>query len=232
MRNNVHNDTVSANTGLLLKYLPLIPARGGSKGIPRKNIVDCAGRPLMAWTIEAALDALGAAYVSTEDAEIADVARHWGAEVIDRPAELAGDHTPTEDVVIHALGQVEAEAVVLLQATSPTRISWDIQKALKHFERHGYDSLLSLHGVGGHCLWQTSEEGIVPLYAGRVRRQDAPLYLIENGAIYISKARCYTEYQNRLAGKVGHYIMGECRDVDTASDLMMVTEELMRQMSG
>jgi len=216
-----------------LKYLPLIPARGGSKGIPGKNIRECAGEPLIAWTIDAALKAMGVAYVSTDDEEIADVAWQLGAKIIERPAILAADNSPTEDAVLHALGKVGADAVVLLQPTSPTRTSWQIQQARDQFERYGYDSLLSVHAIRGHCLWElTPELGYRPLYKTRVMRQKAPLYLVENGALYISKAWCYVEKGNRLAGKIGHYVMPhECPEIDTYSDLTRVAEILEKYHS-
>ncbi len=109
--------------------LGLIPARGGSKGIPRKNIQPIAGKPLIAWTIEAARTAgLANVVVSTEDAEIAEVAREWGAEVpFMRPSELAADDTPGIEPVLHAIELLpDYEGVLLLQPTSPLRSSEDI----------------------------------------------------------------------------------------------------------
>ena len=202
-------------------YLPLIPARGGSKGIPGKNIIKVAGDPLIAWSIRVALANFHAAYVSTDDAEIAAVAKRFHAEVIDRPAELAGDLTSTEDVVLHALEQYPAEAVVLLQPTSPTRTAEDLKRAIQIFEDGGYDSLLSVHALRGHCLWACFEDVWTPLYLtnNRPMRQNAPEYFAENGAIYISRAECYTKHGNRLAGKLGIYEMDWCPDIDHMDDI-------------
>ena len=123
--------------------LAVIPARGGSKGIPRKNLVPIAGKPLIVWTIEQALDVPGLEVaVSTEDAEIAAVSREAGARVIERPADLAQDDTPTEPVVLHALEVTErssgpVEAVLLLQATSPVRRPGTLARAVADLSRRG-----------------------------------------------------------------------------------------------
>src|SRR5260370_29576016 len=106
-----------------MTILGITPARGGSKGLPKKNIRLIAGKPLLAWSIEAARDSklLDRYVVSTESAEIANVAREHGAEVVDRPAELATDEASTMSVLQHALTQVPADVVVVLQATCPIR---------------------------------------------------------------------------------------------------------------
>lgn len=133
--------------------LVVIPARGGSKGIPRKNLLSVGGRPLIAWTIAQALEAQQdddvIVAVSTEDAEIAEVAAAHGARVIQRPAELATDDAPTEPTVLHAMDVVEAEgtaldAVVLLQATSPVRRPDTIRRALAMFREKGVDALVGV----------------------------------------------------------------------------------------
>lgn len=123
--------------------LGIIPARGGSKGIPRKNIKMIAGKPLIAWTIEAAKESrlMDRFVVSTEDQEIAQVAKLWGAEVIDRPEELAGDSVATVPVLRHVLSQIEADVVVWLQCTSPVREKGLIDKCIQKFLDEKADSL-------------------------------------------------------------------------------------------
>lgn len=120
--------------------LVVIPARGGSKGIPRKNLLPVGGRPLIGWTIAQALEARDdvIVVVSTEDEEIAEISRAHGARVIDRPAALAADTAPTEPVILHAMDVIEGEgvtldAVVLLQATSPVRKPGTIVRAIEQF---------------------------------------------------------------------------------------------------
>ena|SRR5438105_4754347 len=125
----------------------LIPARGGSRGIPRKNLVPLAGRPLLGWTVEAALEStsLTRAVVSTEDVEIAEVARSLGAEVLDRPPQLARDETPMRDVITHALGELgSCEVLVLLQPTSPLRRGEQVDEAVELLIESGADSVVSV----------------------------------------------------------------------------------------
>ena len=119
------------------------PARGGSKGLPRKHLRMMCGKPLIAWTIEAALASqrLDRYVVSTEDQEIAEVARQWGAEVIARPPELATDEATTLSVVQHALAQIPTDVVVLLQATTPIREPGFIDRCIQRFVETGADSL-------------------------------------------------------------------------------------------
>lgn len=112
------------------KVLALIPARGGSKGVPRKNIRECGGKPLIAWSIEAAQEAGLQPWVSTEDEAIANAAIDYGALLIQRPMELARDRTPTVRVVNHAVKQGDWDWVLLLQPTNPLRTAKDIQRAI------------------------------------------------------------------------------------------------------
>ena len=112
----------------MMRTVAIIPARGGSKGIPRKNIIDFCGYPLVSWTIACArrCPRIDAVYVSTDDAEIAEVSRHYGAEIIERPANIAGDTSSSESAVIHACEVIRQknllpDAVIMMQATSPLR---------------------------------------------------------------------------------------------------------------
>ena len=114
----------------MMRTVAIIPARGGSKGIPRKNIIDFCGYPLVSWTIACArrCPRIDAVYVSTDDAEIAEVSRHYGAEIIERPANIAGDTSSSESAVIHACEVIRQknllpDAVIMMQATSPLRES-------------------------------------------------------------------------------------------------------------
>ena len=144
----------------------LIPARGGSKGIPRKNLVPVGGRPLLVHSIAQARRAAGIdrVFVSTEDAEIAAVAREAGAEIVERPLALAGDTASTESAITHALGQWAAQGlvpdrVVLLQATSPFRADGQLDAALATFDRTGCDSLLSVVRFVGF-VWRRGADGL------------------------------------------------------------------------
>ena len=137
----------------MVKYLSIIPARGGSKGIPNKNIVNIAGKPLIQYTIEAALNSksLHSLIISTDDKKIAEVGKNCGVEIpFMRPAKLARDDTPAIDVVLHALDWLkendsyEPDAVVLLQPTSPLRTEKHIDEAIQLFVEENADTVVSI----------------------------------------------------------------------------------------
>ncbi|MCX5788602.1 MAG: acylneuraminate cytidylyltransferase family protein [Elusimicrobia bacterium] len=158
--------------------LALIPARGGSKSVPRKNIKPIAGKPLIAWTIEQAeaAETISRVVVSTEDAEIARIARRYGAEVLDRPAALAKDDTDTLDVMQHAVRELRPDVLVLLQCTSPIRRPGLIDRCVKRFLAEKADSLATVFPDHSY------EYGVeMP------RRQDIKPRLIDTGNIYIMR---------------------------------------------
>jgi len=211
------------------KVICIIPARGGSKGIPRKNIRPLTGKPLIAHSIEAARGAAGVddVYVSTDDDAIADVSLAWGAKVIYRPVELAGDTASSEAALLHALDMLEADGVdvdllVFLQCTSPLRTHADIECAISYLRAEGADSLLSV--VPSHkFIWEMRAGGGVSInydYRNRARRQDMVPQYAENGSIYIFKPWVLRKLGNRLGGKISLYIMREDQslDIDTEDD--------------
>lgn len=223
-----------------MRTLCLIPARGGSKGIPRKNLREIGGKPLIVWTIEHALAARGLdVVVSTDDPEIADVARTAGAEVpFLRPVELARDTTATEPVVLHAVDAMaglgrEPEAVLLLQATSPVRLPGTLDRALA--ELGDRDALV---GVVPHppFLWRmgaTPDAAPTAEYdvEHRMRRQDmtaTDLRYRETGSLYLTRTAVYREHDNRLAGRIGLFVMDEVEgiDVDTELDIALAEKKL------
>lgn len=160
--------------------LGITPARGGSKTIPRKNIKPIAGKPLIAWTIEAAKQSrlLNRYIVSTEDVEIATIARAWGAEVIDRPVELATDEATTLSVLQHLLTKIPADIMVLLQCTSPVRDKDLIDACIQKFLNTGADSL----ATGYVCqLYEWGEYD-------NIRRQDLKGWFHDDGNVYVMKA--------------------------------------------
>jgi YrbI family 3-deoxy-D-manno-octulosonate 8-phosphate phosphatase len=199
------------------RVLAVIPARGGSKGIPRKNVRPLLGRPLLAHSIGHARSApsVTRVVVSTDDAEIAAVARQFGAEVVERPAEISGDAASSESALLHALDYLrdaegyEPDLVVFLQATSPLRRPGDVQGAIEALEREGADSLFSACTAHGF-VWRLHEGRLRPLtydYRDRPRRQEIGEDLVENGSIYAFRPRVLREYNNRLGGKVAIYRM-------------------------
>lgn len=213
------------------KILSIIPARGGSKGVPRKNIRPLAGKPLLAWTVEAAVsaDTIDRVVVSTEDQEIANIAISCGAEVILRPKEYSEDWSPSEDALIHVvqtLGDPDQwEAIVFLQATSPLRNHNHIDSAVARWRESCADSLLSV--FRSHVFLWKEQEGIAcPLlfdYACRPMRQAMTNQFQENGAIYVFKPDILLRDRNRLGGRVVLYEMPEetSLDIDTESDMLL-----------
>jgi len=191
----------------------IIPARGGSKGIPGKNIAVVAGAPLVAHTIAHALDSqsVSRVYVSTDDDAIASVARSYGAEVVDRPADLGSDHASSESALIHALDAIVAqsgndpELIVFLQATSPLRLPDDIDRAVAQLRETAADSLFSAHRLHTF-VWQQHGDELSSTtydYRNRERRQDRDCTdWVENGSIYVFKPWVLREHDNRLGGKI------------------------------
>lgn len=221
------------------RFAAIIPARGGSKGILRKNLREVAGQPLLAWTIAAVAAATRPmrAVVSTDDEEIAAVARTLGAEVpCLRPAELSGDEAPSEDALLHALdtleGGADIEAVVMLQPTSPLRLPGTLDAAIDLYEASGSDSLVSVVETSPF-LWTGSVTEPVPGYDidRRPRRQDldeAQRRYRENGSIYVSAVDVLRSRRNRLGGRITMFVMDprEGVDVDEEVDLRIVAELL------
>lgn len=220
-----------------IQRLAIIPARGGSKGLPRKNLQRLSGKPLIAHTIEAARVArsLQRIVVSTESPEIAEVGRQYGAEVpFLRPPELAGDETPTLPVLQHVLTQLEAtegctpEIIVVLQPTSPLRRAEDIDKAVDLLERSGADSVVSLCAAEHHPAWMKRLEGdrVLPFLENApeyTRRQDMPPVYRLNGAIYITRRRILME-ENRILGQDTRGLVMDAEssvDIDTLFDLKL-----------
>lgn len=221
----------------------IIPARGGSKGILRKNLREVAGKPLIAWTIEQVRATPGLdCYVSTEDAEIAAVADRFGARVVQRPAELAQDETPSEPVIEHAIEWIthdsgRPEEVMFLQATSPLRLPGTLARALTEFHAEGVDSLV---GVVPEpiFLWQKEPEvrALYP-YRSRPRRQDMTadqLRYRETGSLYLTRTTIYEREHNRLGGRIGLFVMDprEGVDIDTEDDLAFTATMLASLQSG
>jgi CMP-N,N'-diacetyllegionaminic acid synthase len=156
----------------------VIPARGGSKGIPRKNIMDFCGKPLIAWSIEQGLVTGLPVYVSTEDIEISLVAKEFGAEVIPRPAELATDEAGMNDVLKHAREYLDVTGpIVLLQPTSPLRLPGDIENAIEKFNESGDKYLVCCYEKT--CIEATTRNKV------NQRRQDLVPRLFEHGMVYI-----------------------------------------------
>ena len=211
--------------------IAIIPARGGSKGIPNKNIIDCMGKPLIAHSIEYAKesDLVTSIYVSTDDAKIAEVAKQYGAEIIDRPDSISGDTATTESAIEHVLNNIpKPDIVILLQATSPLRPKGSLNKSIKKMTSEKYDSLLSLSPTH-RFSWKINGDEAIPKYdfKNRPRRLDIPeseQAYIENGSIYIFTYENFIKHNNRLGGKIGYVVFEEefSFEIDTPTDLIVI----------
>jgi len=195
----------------------IIPARGGSKSILKKNIIDFCGKPLIAWSIEQSLrsERVDKVFVTTDCEEIAAVSEKYGAEIIMRPDELATDFSSSEDALKHAVKEIakqtNLEKVVFLQCTSPVRRDFDIDEAIKEMDTQNADSLFSCSVTDDLTLWEKYPDGSIDSisydYRNRGRRQDRNELLIENGSIYIFKPELLDTDNNRLGGKIAYYHM-------------------------
>ena len=231
-----------------MRFLAVIPARGGSKGIPRKNLARVAGRPLIAWSIAAARAAhcIERVVVSTEDAEIAAVARNEGADIVDRPAELAADDTPTRPVIVHAFDAAAAsgfaaDAVFTLQPTSPLRTARHIDDAAALFAADPFaDSLVSCiavpHIFHPRSVMRMSPEGYLQPYLDAplpLRRQDKePVFARNGAAIYITRADRLSEFI--FGGRLLRFEMtpADSLDIDTPDDLDRADAALSAQLAA
>ena len=226
-----------------MKYLVVIPARGGSKGIPHKNIYPLLGKPLLEYTIEniCNVEFDGDVVVSTDDGAIADVAsRNEKVIVIRRPKEISGDFASTEDALIHALKYMEEnkgkayDAVVTLQPTSPLRTSSTIQKFLEAYEktRDKYDAMLTL-SEDRSDFWIKKDDGsfgrLFP-EAPRRRQERNPLY-VENSAVYVTKKESLLEYHSVLGRNVNGFVIDSVEgiDINEFSDIVLAESILQKR---
>ncbi|MEY8518860.1 acylneuraminate cytidylyltransferase family protein [Lachnospiraceae bacterium 29-84] len=208
------------------RVLALIPARGGSKGIPKKNVIDLCGRPLISYSIKAGRQSryVDDVVVTTDSEEIAEVSKAYGADVpFLRPGELASDTAKTIDAVLHAIDSLrirnrEYDILALLQPTQPLRRAKDIDRALETYMDHGMQDVVSVKKVQEHpVLMRTiAQKGKLENLLKRnstVRRQDMPVYYLVDGSIYINAI-------NRLSQQTGFndnpipFIMDAERSVD------------------
>lgn len=223
-----------------MESVAVILARGGSRGIPRKNVADFCGKPLIAWTIEQALAAkrIASVWVSSDDAEILEVSRRFGAETIERPAALADDVASSESGWLHALDLFEARGVavdvlVTPQCTSPIRTAADFDGAIELFENDKFDSLFSATSLPDFNLWRFNEkrqlDSFTYDYRNRGRRQEKAEQLLENGSFWLTRPPLFREQGNRLGGRIGVWRMEFWKSfqIDEPED-MRFCEVLMR----
>lgn len=207
----------------IIENLALIPARGGSKGVPEKNIKIINGKPLIVWTIEKALKSnkLDKVIVSTDSVKIANIAREAGADILIRPDYLATDTASTQDVMVHALENYPAETLILLQPTSPYRSNNLIDECVDEFYAGDYDSL----ATGFMCDYKEYGHNTLP-------RQQIKGFFYDDGNVYVIKAK------NILAGdrygkKIGYKFVSryENAEIDDEFDFWLL-EKILEEKEG
>ncbi len=227
----------------MTNVVAIILARGGSKGIPGKNIIDFCGKPLIAWTIEQLQQSRGinSIWVSSDSEKILSVSETFGVEIIHRPAEISSDMATSESGWLHALDYIEnkvgcIDLVVAPQVTSPLRESSDIERGLKDFHKQKCDSMFSCSLAEDLFFWEKMPDGVLRSvnydYKNRKCRQDIPKQYIENGSFYLFKPDVLREYNNRFGLKIGMTEMEFWKmfEIDSMEDLKMC-EALMKAFS-
>ena len=220
-----------------MKILVVIPARGGSKGIPRKNVRLICGKPLIGYSITNALDSIFNldVVVSTDDDEIERVALSYGAKVIRRSEELATDNITLDPVIYNALCKVEEkekkayDLVITMQPTSPLLKTVTLDNAIRYTIENNFDTVIS--GINRpHLSWTEVEGKIIPLYKERLNRQYLPKNLLETGAFFISK-REFIKKGGRFGPNVSIYKVpeNESIDIDSPQDWWIADKELSKK---
>lgn len=219
------------------KIVGIIPARGGSKGIPGKNIKNFCGKPLIIWTIGQMLEAgVTDVVVSTDSSDIGEVASSAGARVVSRPPKISGDHSTSEEAILHAIEvlNLTSDTIILFaQATSPLRQGSDFKEAVKLFTSSDFDSLFSACRIDDLTSWSEHQNKLVlddPELVLRSSRQRRKKKFVENGSFYISTVSSILSSGTRLSGKIIAFEMPKysIHEIDDPEDWKLC-EILMRE---
>tara|TARA_B100000900_G_scaffold416225_1_gene450268 strand:+ start:6481 stop:7170 length:690 start_codon:yes stop_codon:yes gene_type:complete len=205
-------------------FLAIIPARGGSKRLPRKNILNLCGKPLISWSIEAGLKSkyIDKVVVSSDDTEILNISNELKVQVIKRPDELASDTSTSFDAVKHAIDNLESyEYILLLQPTSPLRNENHIDKAIEFLEEKNADAVVSVCEMNHNLLWSNtlddslSMEGFISDNLLSNRSKDLKKHYRLNGAIYLCKTdKLLKEKSFFLKKNIFAYVMNSNNSID------------------
>ena len=211
----------------------IILARGGSKGIKHKNLVEVNNKPLIYWTIRGCLRSkkISSTWLSSDDLEILKYAKKFNANIILRPKKYAKDNSTSESAWLHAVkflqkNKVQFKNIIGLQPTSAIRGREDIDRAFNLFNKKKFDSLFSAQIVRDHFIWKKSGNKIIPDYNFKFRplRQEIKKRFLENGSFYIFNKKKFLKNKNRLFGKIGVYPMSKIQSfqIDDLEDLEIV----------
>lgn len=206
-----------------MKTISLILARGGSKGIPNKNIIEINGNPLLYYTANASLNSnVDETWVSTDCDKIKKVALNLGCKVIDRPKEISGDKSKSDEALVHFAENVDFDILVFIQPTSPLLKSTDINKGLEKMQN--YDSVFSVTKEHWIPRWNETGEPVDWDINNRPMRQDVKETYIENGAFYITTKQQLLNSKLRYGGNIGMIEMPLHRSfqIDTMDDLKLI----------
>lgn len=224
-----------------MRTVAIVLARGGSKGIPRKNLVDFCGKPLIAWTLEQCWKTKGvdSIWVSSDSSEILDVASSYGAHPIQRPDNLASDTATSESAWLHAIDQIEnqfgiIDLVVAPQVTSPLREAKDMERGMALFASGGFDSLFSCSLSEDLYFWKYVSDGSLQSvnydWQNRKRRQDHKPQYIENGSFYLFPPEVLRKFQNRFGERIGMVEMEFWKAFEIDSiETMRICKALMKE---
>lgn len=221
--------------------LGLVPARGGSKALLKKNVRPLLGRPLVSWTIEQSLKSkyIDKVVVSTEDREIADISKKYGAEIINRPNSLAKDTSSLVSVAQHTLKVLQEkknynpDTLILLQPTSPLRTTEDIDNSIELFYNNNCESVVSVCEINIYWCLKIRRKYIEPIFGWnyflKKRRQDIPKSYVVNGAIYVIDIKDFCKYNNFFTKKTLSYIMPKERSVDIDDEIDFKFAEFLKK---
>lgn len=225
-----------------LNYVAIIPARGGSKGIPKKNIKQFLGKPLIQHSIDYATESnfINEIILTTDSEDIMQIGNQNNITVVDRPDNISGDEATTESAIEHVILSMKFPVntiYILLQPTSPLRPKSSLDKMINHFHKNEYDSMLTISPI--HPLtWKINDKKPKCMYdyQNRPRRQDfkdEDLIYDENGSVYIFKHDLFMKGLNRLGGKIGSFIFSEeyGKQIDTPLDFVLL-ETIGKYLEG
>jgi CMP-N,N'-diacetyllegionaminic acid synthase len=217
---------------MLMKTTAIILARGGSKGVPKKNIVNFCGKPLLVWTLENCLQGgADSVYLSSDSDDILEIGENYGSSCIKRPKGISGDSATSESGWLHAIDQIEKEQgkidwVLAPQVTSPLRTATDIKNAFEVAKSGNYDSIFSCSLAEDLFFWEISSGKMKSVnydWKNRQRRQDIPKQYIENGSFYLFRPEILRNNNNRFGGRIGVVEMAFWKmfEIDSKEDIQM-----------